>query len=77
MNRDMPLIVNINHAIGVIMLTLLNYIFRLKYFLESNNKILYRIPYSILTYLALRCNLDVLRENISTLLNYNLSLPML
>jgi len=34
--------------------------------------------YSILTYPALRCNLDVLMEKmISTLLNYILSLPML
>ena len=33
--------------------------------------------YSILTYPALRCNLDVLMEKISTLFNYILSLPML
>jgi len=33
--------------------------------------------YSILTYPALRCNLDVLIEKISTLFNYVLSLPML
>jgi len=33
--------------------------------------------YSILTYPALRCNLDVLMEKICTLFNYILSLPML
>ena len=33
--------------------------------------------YSILTYPALRCNLDVLLEKISTLFNYISSLPML
>jgi len=33
--------------------------------------------YSILTYPALRCNLDVLMEDTSTLFNYILSLPML
>ena len=48
MNKDLPLIVNNNHAIGVIhanptQLHLL-FIFRLKYFFESNNKKLYRFP---------------------------------
>ena len=33
--------------------------------------------YFILTDPALRCNMDVLMENISTLFNYILSLPML
>jgi len=33
--------------------------------------------YSILTYPALKCNLDVLMEKISTLFNYILSLSML
>ena len=33
--------------------------------------------YSILTYRALRCNLDVLMQKISTLFNYILTLPIL
>jgi len=38
---------------------------------------IYTDCYSILTYPALQCNLDVLMEKISTLFNYILSLPML
>jgi len=38
---------------------------------------IYTDCYSILTYPVLRCNLDVLMENISTLFNYILSLLML
>jgi len=38
---------------------------------------IYTDSYSILTYPALLCNLDVLMKNISTLFNYILSLPML
>ena len=38
---------------------------------------IYTDCYSILTYPALWCNLDVLMEKISTLFNYVLSLPML
>jgi len=38
---------------------------------------IYKDCYSILTYPALRCHLDVLMEEISTLFNYILSLPML
>ena len=43
MNKDMPLIVNNNHA-NPTQLHLL-FIFRSKYLLESNNKNLYRIPH--------------------------------
>jgi len=73
------------------------FIFRLKYFLESNNKktlenpiqiqttqnwratgtYIYTDCYSILTYPALGCNLDVLMEKKSTLFNCILSLSML
>ena len=38
---------------------------------------IYTDCYSVLMYPALRCNLDVLMEKISTLFNYILSLPML
>jgi uncharacterized protein (DUF427 family) len=38
---------------------------------------IYTDCYSILTYPILQCNLDVLIEELSTLLNYILSLPML
>ena len=37
---------------------------------------IYRDCYSVLTHPALRCNLDVLVEEISTLFNYTLSLPI-
>ena len=38
---------------------------------------IYKDCYSILTYPALQCNLDVVMEKISELFNYILSLPML
>ncbi len=38
---------------------------------------IYMDCYSILTYTELQCNLDVFMEEISTLFNYNLSLPVL
>jgi len=61
----------------VITLTLLTltFHFQIEVFFGIKQQKLYRIPYSILTYPALRCNLDVFMERISTL--YILSLPML
>jgi hypothetical protein len=44
---------------------------------KGSSTYIYMDCYSILTYPALLCNLDVLMENISKLFNYILSLPVL
>ena len=44
---------------------------------KGTSTYVYTDCYSILTYSALQCNLDVLMGKISTLFNYILSLPML
>jgi len=76
MNKDMPLILNNNHAIGVITLTLLTHTFhfQIEVFFgvkqqetlqnsiqhkKGTGTYIYTDCYSILTYPALRCNLDV------------------